>query len=71
MSGREQQYIAEVFDSNYIAPVGPHLNRFEEMFAAKVGVSHAAAVASAVRKVFMVSLLVSGCPLPVRRAGDG
>lgn len=46
MSGREQQYIAEVFADNYIAPVGPHLNRFEEMFAAKVGVAHAAAVSS-------------------------
>jgi dTDP-4-amino-4,6-dideoxygalactose transaminase len=46
MSGREQQYIAEVFASNYIAPVGPHLQRFEELFAEKVGVKHAAAVAS-------------------------
>lgn len=46
MSGREQQYIAEVFASNYIAPVGPHLQKFEELFAKKVGVAHAAAVAS-------------------------
>lgn len=46
MSGNEQKYIDEVFKSNYIAPVGAHLNRFEEMFAEKVGVAHAAAVAS-------------------------
>ncbi|MCA9264410.1 MAG: aminotransferase class I/II-fold pyridoxal phosphate-dependent enzyme, partial [Planctomycetales bacterium] len=46
MSGREQTYIAEVFESNYIAPVGPHLARFEQEFAAKIGVAHAAAVAS-------------------------
>ncbi len=46
MSGREQAYIAEVFDSNYIAPVGPHLQKFEEAFAERIGVPHAAAVAS-------------------------
>ncbi len=46
MSGREQDLIDEVFQSNYIAPVGPHLNQFETLFAAKVGVQHAAAVAS-------------------------
>jgi pyridoxal phosphate-dependent aminotransferase EpsN len=46
MSGNEQKYIAEVFESNYIAPVGPHLARFEKEFAAAVGVKHAVAVAS-------------------------
>ncbi|MEM7316489.1 MAG: aminotransferase class I/II-fold pyridoxal phosphate-dependent enzyme [Planctomycetota bacterium] len=46
MSGKEQEYIAEVFESNYIAPVGPHLTKFEEKFAEAVGVKHAAAVAS-------------------------
>ena len=46
MTGNEQKYIAEVFETNYIAPVGPHLTRFEEEFAKKVEVDHAAAVAS-------------------------
>jgi pyridoxal phosphate-dependent aminotransferase EpsN len=46
MSGREQAYIAEVFDTNYIAPVGPHLAKFEQEFAAYVGVKHAVALAS-------------------------
>lgn len=30
MSGREQHYIAEAFESNYIAPLGPMVERFEE-----------------------------------------
>lgn len=46
MSGREQQYIAEAFEINFIAPVGPQLVRFEEMFAAQVGVKHAVALCS-------------------------
>jgi len=30
MSGKELEYIKEVFDSNYIAPVGEYINKFEE-----------------------------------------
>ena len=46
MSGREQQLVGDVFASNWIAPVGPQLTQFEQQFAAKVGVEHAAAVSS-------------------------
>ena len=46
MSGEEQKRIAEVFASNYIAPVGPHLAMFEEQFAAAVGMKFAVALAS-------------------------
>jgi len=47
MSGKEQQYIAEVFESNYIAPLGAFVDRFEESVGAYVGVSHALALSSA------------------------
>jgi len=46
MSGREREYIAEAFEQNWIAPVGPHITRFEQAFAREVGVEHAAAVGS-------------------------
>ncbi len=46
MSGNEQTRIAEAFESNYIAPVGPQLAMFEERFAAFVGVKHAVALSS-------------------------
>jgi dTDP-4-amino-4,6-dideoxygalactose transaminase len=46
MSGREQQYIQEVFESNWIAPLGPHVDAFEQQFAQVVGSSHALALSS-------------------------
>jgi len=47
MSGREQQYIAEVFESNYIAPLGAFVNRFEESIESCTGTSNALALSSA------------------------
>jgi dTDP-4-amino-4,6-dideoxygalactose transaminase/glycosyltransferase involved in cell wall biosynthesis len=46
MSGQEQQYIQEAFAENWVAPVGPHIDRFEAEFAEKIGVKHAVAVSS-------------------------
>jgi len=31
MSGKELEYIKGVFDQNWIAPIGPHLTKFEEI----------------------------------------
>jgi len=47
MSGKEQQYIAEVFASNYIAPIGAFINRFEASIKSYTGASHALALSSA------------------------
>ena len=33
MSGKEQEYINEVFKSNYIAPLGEYVNKFEASVA--------------------------------------
>ena len=30
ISENEQKYVKEAFDSNWIAPVGPHINLFEK-----------------------------------------
>ena len=46
MSGREQGYVQEVFDSNWIAPLGPQVDAFEAEFAATVGARHALALSS-------------------------
>ena len=46
MSGQEQARIAEAFASNYIAPLGPQVDAFEQAFAAKTGLPHALAVNS-------------------------
>ena len=47
MSGKEQQYIAEVFESNYIAPLGAFVNRFEASIKAYTGAKNALALSSA------------------------
>ncbi|MCI5158054.1 MAG: DegT/DnrJ/EryC1/StrS aminotransferase family protein, partial [Candidatus Electrothrix sp. AUS1_2] len=46
MGGQELDFIHEAFASNYIAPVGPQIDSFEQEFAEKVGTKYAAAVAS-------------------------
>jgi len=42
----ERAYVLEAFDTNWIAPIGPHIDAFEKEFAAKVGSKHAVAVSS-------------------------
>ncbi len=46
ISGEEQQLVQEAFASNYIAPVGPMVDAFEQEFTEYTGLSHAVAVAS-------------------------
>lgn len=46
MSGKEQQYINEVFESNYIAPLGEFVRRFEENIKQYTGAGHALATSS-------------------------
>jgi UDP-N-acetylbacillosamine transaminase len=47
MSGREQEYINEVFKSNYIAPLGEFVDRFEDSIKNYIGSSNALALSSA------------------------
>ena len=42
----EQALVADAFASNWIAPLGPHVDGFEREFAAKVGATHAVALSS-------------------------
>lgn len=46
MSGNEQKYIDEAFATNWIAPLGPHIDAFEKEIAAYTGMKDAAAVSS-------------------------
>ena len=47
MSGKEQQYIAEVFESNYIAPLGEFVKRFEKSICKYTNTKNALALSSA------------------------
>lgn len=57
MSGREQPYVNEAFATNWVAPVGPHVDAFEREFAAAVGASHAAAVSSGTAALHLALIL--------------
>jgi pyridoxal phosphate-dependent aminotransferase EpsN len=46
MSGLEQRYVQEAFDTNWIAPLGPHVDAFEREFCAAIGTRNAAALSS-------------------------
>ena len=37
MGGREQEFIKEAFDTNWVVPLGPNVNAFEQELAAYVG----------------------------------
>ena len=44
--GYEQAFVKEAFDTNWIAPLGENVNKFEEELAELVGINHAAALSS-------------------------
>ena len=46
LSGRELEYVKDAIDSNWIAPLGPHVDAFEAELAQLAGVEHALALSS-------------------------
>jgi len=46
MNGTEIEFINQAMETNWVAPLGPHVDAFEKELAAYVGVSHAAALSS-------------------------
>ena len=46
MGSKERKYFIDAFDSNWIAPLGPHVNKFQEEIACYIGVKHAVALNS-------------------------
>lgn len=58
MSGREMYYIKEAFDTNWIAPVGPNIDKFEEEFASYVGVNDGIAVHSGTAAIHLALSLL-------------
>jgi pyridoxal phosphate-dependent aminotransferase EpsN len=46
VSGREAELVADAIASNWIAPLGPHVDAFEAELAAVAGVEHAVALSS-------------------------
>ena len=57
LTGGERELVAEAFDSNWIAPLGPHVDAFEAELAAACGVGHAAALSSGTAGLHLALLL--------------
>lgn len=58
MSPAERELLLEAFDSNWIAPLGPHVEAFELEFAEKVGAKHAVALASGTSALHLALLIL-------------
>lgn len=58
MSGREEEYIREAFASNWIAPLGPHVQAFEKEVAAYCGARGALAVSSGTAAIHLALRLL-------------
>lgn len=62
MSGREMKFIQEAFDTNWISPLGPHVDAFEREFCHAVGAPHAAALVSGTAAMHLALLLAGVGP---------
>src|SRR5699024_3471211 len=51
--GYEMQFVKDAFETNWIAPLGENVNKFEEEFAQNVGVKSAVALSSGTAAIHM------------------
>ena len=65
MSGKEQQFIKDAFDTNWVVPLGPNVNGFEEDLKAFVGQNKQVVALSAGTAAIHLALIACGV-----KAGD-
>lgn len=70
MGGNEQKYIAEAFESNFIAPLGPQVNGFEKDFSEISGFKHCAALTSGTAAMHLALRILGVGPGDVVIASD-
>jgi dTDP-4-amino-4,6-dideoxygalactose transaminase len=58
MGDEERRLLLEAFDSNWIAPLGPFVDRFEREIAARTGVRDAAALSSGTAAIHLAFILL-------------
>lgn len=58
MGDRELEFVKQAFETNWIAPIGPHVDAFEQEFCQVVGASHAAAVSSGTAALHLALRLI-------------
>jgi pyridoxal phosphate-dependent aminotransferase EpsN len=58
----EERFVAAAFETNWIAPLGPHVDAFEREFCEEVGARHAAALSSGTAALHLALLLLGVQP---------
>jgi len=58
MSGGEMKYIEQAFAENWIAPLGPNVDAFEDNLASYCGVKHAAALSSGTAAIHLALIIL-------------
>ncbi len=58
MGEQELKFVTEAFETNWIAPVGPHVDAFEEEFCQITGAGYAAAVSSGTAAIHLALRLL-------------
>ena len=62
LGDEETAFVEEAFRTNWIAPLGPHVDGFERELAAHVGIGHAAALSSGTAALHLGLLLLGVTP---------
>src|SRR3954463_2238301 len=62
LSGLEEQFVADAFATNWVTPLGPHVDAFEAEFADAVGAQHAVALSSGTAALHLALLLAGAGP---------
>lgn len=58
MHGREQEFVKDAFDTNWVAPLGPNVNAFEKELAEYAGIAHAAALSAGTAAIHLALRLL-------------
>ena len=58
MGGNEMKYIQEAFDTNWIAPLGPNVDRFEQAIANYLKITDAAALSSGTAAIHLALIML-------------
>ncbi|MEN8139370.1 MAG: aminotransferase class I/II-fold pyridoxal phosphate-dependent enzyme [Bacteroidota bacterium] len=59
MGGEEFKYVTEAFDTNWIAPIGPHINKFEEDISSYIGGDSVAALSSGTAAIHLALMMLN------------
>jgi dTDP-4-amino-4,6-dideoxygalactose transaminase len=62
MGGTEQKYVKDAFDSNWVAPLGPNVNGFEEELARYIGVKYVSVLSSGTAAIHLALILLDVKP---------